>query len=267
MFAEPTTVILGIGVTDLLSTRVDLHTEAEADAALDVAISHALLLHAAQEGAGSVRIWRPVRGALSLGRLDVRGPRARALAELARDAGLEPVARLAGGRAAALDPGCLCLGVAEPAAGLQDPRERYRFVAGAIVDALQELGVASGLGETAGEWCPGAWSVQGPAGKLAGLAQRVISGGAWCEALIVIERPPALQALTERVHELLEIPWRADAQGELGALLAGHRDVHATLQAMLTQQFDRHFARLDATPLPAGVRERALRLRSGHQLR
>jgi hypothetical protein len=35
--------------------------------------------------------------------------------------------------------------------------------------------------------------VQGPNGKLAGLAQRVIADGAWCEALIVIACPPALR--------------------------------------------------------------------------
>jgi octanoyl-[GcvH]:protein N-octanoyltransferase len=245
---------------------VELHTDAAADPALDVAISHALLAHAAQDGVGSLRIWRPVRGALSLGRLDVRGPSLRALSVLARSAGLEPVARLAGGRAAALDPGCLCLGLAEPTAGLQDPAGRYRFVAGAVIDALRALGVASELGEAPGEWCPGAWSVQGPAGKLAGLAQRVISGGAWCEALVVIERSPALRALTERIHELSAIPWRADAQGELGALLDGHRDVHAALQAALTQQFDRHWPGLRVAPLPAGARERALLLRAEHQL-
>ena len=244
---------------------MELHTEAEADAALDVAISHALLDRAAREGVGALRIWRPVRGALSLGRMDLRGPRAQALAQLAREAGVEPVARLAGGRAAALDPGCLCVGLAERSAGLRDPGDRYRLVAGAIVDALRALGVACDLGEADGEWCPGAWSVQGPAGKLAGLAQRVISGGAWCEALIVIERPPALRALTERVHALLEIPWRADAQGELGPLLDDPQPVDG-LRTELAQRFARRRPALRAAPLPAGVREAALRLRPDHQL-
>ena len=246
---------------------MELHTDAETDPALDVAISHALLLRAARDRVGSVRIWRPLRGALSLGRLDLRGPSARALCELAREAGLEPVARLAGGRAAALDPGCLCVGVAQPTAGLQDSGDRYRLLAGAIVDALQALGVASQLGEVPGEWCPGAWSVQGPCGKLAGLAQRAISGGAWCEALIVIERSPALRALTERVHELLGIPWRADAQGELSPLLHDARDAHAALQAALRRHLDGRLpGPLRAAPLPAAVRAQARQLRPDHQL-
>ncbi len=244
---------------------MELHTEAEVHPALDVAISHALLQRA-QTGAGSLRIWRPVGGALSLGRLDVRSPRAPALLDLARSAGLVPVARLAGGRAAALDPGCLCLGLAEPTVGLQDAGDRYRLVAAAIIDALLALGVAGDLGETAGEWCPGAWSVQGPSGKLAGLAQRVIRGGAWCEALIVIRRPPALRALTERVHDLLEIPWRAAAQGELAELLPDEQDVHGALRTALVAQFDRRWPELRAGPLPAVVRKRALRLRAEHQL-
>jgi lipoate-protein ligase A len=245
---------------------VRLSTHAEADPALDVAISHALLDQAATDRVPSLRIWRPARAALSLGRLDVRGPQGHALAALARSAGVEPVARLAGGRAAALDRGCLCLGVAQPTAGLEDPGDRYRLVAGAIIDALGMLRVTAQLGEAAGEWCPGAWSVQGPAGKLAGLAQRVVRGGAWCEALIVIERTPALRALTERVHELLEIPWRAHSQGELGALLAGRQDVHGAVLTALVRRLGRHWPGLRIAPLPDPVRERALHLRAEHQL-
>lgn len=245
---------------------MELHTEAEVEPALDVAISHALLQRAAQQGIGSLRIWRPRRAALSLGRLDMRDPGARALAEIARSAGLEPVARLAGGRAAVLDSGCLCLGWAQPAAGLQDPGGRYRFVAGAIVATLIALGVAAEVAATEGEWCPGTWSVRGPAGKLGGLAQRVIRGAAWSEALLVIERTPACKEVAERVHKVLEIPWREEAQGELRPLLAGEADVHDALATALAAQLRRRWPALRVGPLPAGLRAQALALRADHQV-
>ena len=196
------------------------------DAAVDVAVSHVLLERAASEGRESVRLWRPRQPALSLGRLDARDPRAEQVAALARAVGVTPVRRLAGGRAAALDSGCLCVGWAQTEPVLEQSSARYRELADLILAALHELGVPAQLGELAGEWCPGAWSVQGPSGKLAGLAQRVIRGGAWTEALIVIHRSPRLRALGERVHEMLGIAWREQAQGELSALLE-HAQVRA----------------------------------------
>jgi octanoyl-[GcvH]:protein N-octanoyltransferase len=203
---------------------MELFTYSDPDPAVDVALSHALLERAARESRASVRLWRPRKLALSLGRLDARDPRAGEAASLARAAGVTPVRRLAGGRAAALDGGCLCLGWAQTDPALEQSSARYRVLADLIVSALTELGVPAQLGERPGEWCPGAWSVQGPSGKLAGLAQRVVRGGAWSEALIVIDRSSALTALSERVHETLGITWSDEAQGEVSALVADARN-------------------------------------------
>jgi octanoyl-[GcvH]:protein N-octanoyltransferase len=242
-------------------TVVPLHSEPQAEAALDVGVSHALLEQARE----AVRVWRPASTALSLGRLDVRSPRAAELAPLARAAGGTPVRRLAGGRAAIVDPGCLCVGWVQPEPVLAESQLRYRVLARAIVGALADVGVAARLGEVAGEWCPGAMSVQGPNGKLAGLAQRVVSGAAWCEALIVIERAPALHLLGERVHALLGIPWRSDAQGELAALLGAGRDAHAELRDALVLALRRQWPALDERLLPTAVRGRAAELAAEHR--
>jgi hypothetical protein len=122
-----------------------------------------------------------------------------------------------------------------------------------IIGALRELGIEGSLGEAPGEWCPGAWSVQGPGGKLAGLAQRQIGGGAWCEALIVIERPPALRLLSQRVHELLDIPWREHAQGELARVLPGEPDLHARLSDAIVRALRREWPALEERALPVVV--------------
>ncbi len=236
---------------------MEIFKYSDPDAAVDVAISHALLEQAANGGRESVRLWRPQQPALSLGRLDARDPRTEQVAALARAAGVTPVRRLAGGRAAALDSGCLCVGWAQAEPVLEQSSARYRELADLIVAALRELGVPAQLGELPGEWCPGAWSVQGPSGKLAGLAQRVIRGGAWTEALIVIDSSPQLRALGERVHETLGIAWREEAQGELSALLEDAQiRTHDALATVLHRRWP---AIREATPSePLLARARAL---------
>ena len=75
---------------------MELYTRSEPDPLLDVGVSHALLERAAQAGAGSLMLWRPLLPTLSLGRLDIRDARSIALATLAREAGATVVRRLAG---------------------------------------------------------------------------------------------------------------------------------------------------------------------------
>jgi lipoate-protein ligase A len=230
-----------------------------------VAVSHALLNRSAQDGLGSLRLWRPPTPAVSVGRLDARHPRLAEVLALARAAGVTPVRRLAGGHAATLDSGSVCLGWAQPHPRLEESSARYQLLAEAIVEALTALGVESSLGESAGEWCPGAWSVQGPSGKLAGLAQRVISGGAWCEALIVIEAAPELRALARQVHQVLGLEWSDSAQGELAALLPGAGDLHAALADALAAALAERLGPVKPLPLPTDAYDAALALAAEHR--
>jgi octanoyl-[GcvH]:protein N-octanoyltransferase len=230
-----------------------------------VAVSQALLNRSVATGLGSLRLWRPPTPALSVGRLDARHPRLAEVLALAHDAGVTPVRRLAGGHAATLDSGSLCLGWAQPHPRLEESGTRYELIAEAIVEALTALGVASSLGESPGEWCPGAWSVQGPSGKLAGLAQRVISGGAWCEALIVIDAAPKLRGLARQVHEVLDLEWNDSAQGELAELLPGVPDLHAALADALAAALGERFGPVKPGPLPAEAEGEALALAGEHR--
>lgn len=249
----------------MAEAQIELYDHAAADAALDVAVSHALLNRAAHEGLASLRLWRPLVPALSVGRLDVRHRRIDEVLALAHAADVTPVRRLAGGHATTFDSGCLCLGWAQPHPRLEESSARYELIAEAIVDALGALGIAGSLGEAPGEWCPGAWSVQGPSGKLAGLAQRVISGGAWCEALIVIAAAPELRGLARDVHGILGLQWNDAAQGEIAGLLPGAADPHAALTDALSQALAQRFGSVTQRPLPAAVRDEAPGLAVEHR--
>ena len=157
------------------------------------------------------------------------------------------------------------MGWSQPHPRLEESGARYELIAGAIAEALSALGVPSSLGESAGEWCPGAWSVQGPTGKLAGLAQRVVSGGAWCEALIVIHAGPELRLLARRVHAVLGLDWSDSAQGELAALVPGAADPHAALTDKLVEALVERFGPVKRRPLPAGVHDAAIALAVEHR--
>jgi lipoate-protein ligase A len=148
---------------------------------------------------------------VSFGRLDLLSPDIERAAAVARSDGLEPVRRLAGGRAAAIGPGTACLGFAEPvesvASGMQ---ERYEALAAMVLDALARLGIEARIGELAGEWCAGTWSVLVGDGKVGGLAQRVIRGGAWAEAVVIVTGADALRAALDRVQRALGLEWRPE---------------------------------------------------------
>lgn len=219
----------------------------------------------ARDRSPCVRLWHPQRAALSLGRLDLTRPGVERAAGLARAAGAAPVRRLSGGRAAVVDEGCLCLGWAQPQSRLEEATGRYRLLAGVLVEAMSALGVPAVCDELEGEWCPGAWSVRGAGGKLAGLAQRSVRGAAWCEALIVIRPNHARRALAEEVHRALEIPWREDAQGAVADELPDGGDVHAALAAAIERTLARRFPDLDRAPADPRVERRARELELEHR--
>jgi octanoyl-[GcvH]:protein N-octanoyltransferase len=191
-----------------------LYTESPADAALDVAISHALLNDAARAGIEALRVWVPP-AAVSFGRLDLLRPDIDAAIVAARAQGLEPVRRLAGGRAAAIGAGTVCVGWASPSPEMARMQERYETLAGVVVAALERLGVPSRIGELDGEWCPGSWSVLVGSGKVGGLAQRVIKGGAWAEAVIVVSGTHTLGPALDRVQRALGVSWRPETLAQV----------------------------------------------------
>jgi octanoyl-[GcvH]:protein N-octanoyltransferase len=127
----------------------------------------------------------------------------------ARAAGFGSVLRLAGGRAAVFHPGTLEIAHAVPD---PDPRRgihaRFEATAELIAPALRRLEVDARVGEVPGEYCPGRWSVNaGGRRKLAGIGQRVISGGAHVGTVIVVDDAAAVRRVLEPVYAALGLDW------------------------------------------------------------
>lgn len=111
-------------------------------------------------------------------------------------------------RAAAYHHGCVVvdhLSRQDDAALTQ--QARFAEFADLFVRAFGRMGVASSVGEIPGEYCPGEFSVQGPAPahpvKLAGSAQRVVKG-AWLFSthVVVADAAPLRAVLTDVYREL-----------------------------------------------------------------
>lgn len=176
-------------------------------------------------------MWTPPP-AVSFGRLDLLSPGAERAVATARAAGLTPVRRLAGGRVAAIGPWTVCIGAASP--GRQGPetnRPRYEWLSVVVVEALRSLGVNARVGELAGEWCPGSWSVLVGSSKVAGLAQRVIRTGAWVEAVIVVQAPASACRALDQVQRELGVGWDPATFAGLPGL--SHAEVVSALRRSL----------------------------------
>jgi octanoyl-[GcvH]:protein N-octanoyltransferase len=184
---------------------------------LDTAVSHAMLRRVARGDAPeSLRLYRP-DDALLFSSLDARRPGyARAL-EVAREAGFEPVVRLAGGHAAVFLQSSLAFAWAstDPDAALHI-RPRFERLSGWVVAALRRLGLDARVGELAGEYCPGEFSVNlGGRIKVMGVGQRVIRGGAHVGGVITIAETSRLRAVLAPVYAALELELRDEAAGGL----------------------------------------------------
>ena len=191
--------------------------------ALDIAVSHALLTRVARGELGpTVRLYRPAP-TLAFGRLDALRPGFAEAGDAARDAGFQPIVRLAGGHAAAYHEQSLIYEEIVPerdvTAGLHD---RFRDAADLLAGALAGLGVETQVGEIAGEYCPGAYTVSAAGRvKLVGSAQRAVRGGALLSAFILVGGGDRLRGVLFDVYRALEIAWRPATAGALDDVAPG----------------------------------------------
>jgi lipoate-protein ligase A len=219
-------------------------------------VSEAVLRRvAAGELEATVRIHRPARE-LAFSKQDRAAPGFERAVRGARAAGFEPVVRLAGGRAAAFHEGTLALAWASPAERpVAGTRERFELVAGIVTAALRRLDVDARVGEVPGEYCPGAWSVNARGRtKLAGIGQRLISGGAHAGAVIVVRGSELLRSALEPAYDALDLDWDPETVGSVedespGATLD---DVEEVIVAELGRHFELVEAEFDAATLALG---------------
>jgi octanoyl-[GcvH]:protein N-octanoyltransferase len=231
--------------------------------AFGTAVSRAILNRvAAGELPPTLRLHRPPP-ILSFSRQDRASPGFPAAVGAARQARFEPVLRLAGGRAAVFHERTLACSWAGP-----DRRpaarttERFRELAELLAAALGELGVDARVGEIPGEYCPGAWSVNARGrNKLAGIGQRLISGGAHAGGVIVVSGSKLLRDALEPVYEALGLDWDPATAGSVEDEVPGV-DLERVEQAILAElgtEFALTEAEIDAETLAV-----AERLEQGH---
>jgi lipoate-protein ligase A len=227
-------------------------------------VSEAILTRvAAGELGPSLRLHRPSRE-LAFSKQDRAAPGFEAAVATARAAGFEPVVRLAGGRAALFHEGTLAVAWATPEERpVAGTHQRFERLAGIVAASLRSLGVDARVGEVPGEYCPGAWSVNARGRvKLAGIGQRLITGGAHAGAVLVVTDGALVRATLEPVYAALELDWDPATAGSVADEVPGTTldDAERALLAEVEREFELVDAELDAETL-----ELAAGLEAGHR--
>jgi lipoate-protein ligase A len=179
---------------------------------------------------------------VAFGKQDAVSPRYAAAVRAGREAGFETVLRLAGGRAAVFHEDTVELAHAIPD---PDPRpgvhDRFRETAALVTGALQRLGVDARMGEVPGEYCPGGYSVNARGrSKLAGIGQRVVSGGAHVGGVVVAAGAERIRDVLGPVYRELGLEWDPATAGSVAAEASGSsfEDVLAALRAAYAERFE-----------------------------
>jgi lipoate-protein ligase A len=222
------------------------------DPVWDSAVSRALMLRvAAGEVPETLRVSRP-GPAVVFGKRDVVSERYDVAVAAAHAGGYEAVERLGGGRAAAFHDGTLHFGHALRS---DDPRavtRRFEETAGLVVEALERLGIDARVGEVAGEYCAGEYSVNARGvSKLAGLGQRVIKDGAYVGGVLVVSDANLIRDVLRPVYEALNIDWVPERTGSVvDERPSASWDVaRAALEAVYAERYGLEPAELDAATL------------------
>ena len=230
---------------------------------LDTAVSHALLRSvAAGETEAFLRLYVPDR-VVAFGRSDRAAARYTTAVRAARAHGFIPVERLAGGNAAVFHEKTLAFSLvtaeADPKIGIGS---RFRFIAELMRDSFVELGLDARVGEVAGEYCPGSWSVNiSNRTKVMGVGQRLVRGAAHIGGVIVVDDPEIIRDVLVPIYRALEIDWDPRTTGALSDRAA---DLTIELVADTVLSRFRRVFELSRSELPQGVVSRGHELVSTH---
>jgi octanoyl-[GcvH]:protein N-octanoyltransferase len=185
------------------------------DPAFDVAVSRAVMFRVAGgELPQTLRIARPA-AVVAFAKRDAVTPGYEAAVRAAEGEGFGAVLRLAGGRAAVFHEGTLEVAHAAADADARSGiHQRFRAEASVVCRALERLGVDARVGQVAGEYCPGRWSVNaGGRRKLAGIGQRVVAGGSHTGSVIVVEGADRVRRALAPVYSALSLGWDPETVG------------------------------------------------------
>jgi octanoyl-[GcvH]:protein N-octanoyltransferase len=210
----------------------DLVSSASAESDIDRVRD--LLAHLNDGGAGNLRIYRPHPTAAFAPRDTTLPGYAEAVAAMRR-LGFTPVERRAGGQLAVYDSQALVIDLVAPH---PEPRQhvklRFEGFSAAIAAALKRFGLDARVGQVAGEYCPGDYSVNaGGRVKLAGLAQRVGRTGYHLGAVISVEPSPAARDAVAAAYAALGFPFAPSSFGDVRSLAQGAN--YASLRIALAE--------------------------------
>lgn len=230
--------------------------------ALDMALTGALLeAVAGGTSPDTVRVFRP-GPTVAFGRLDRVRPGFERACARAAEQGWVPVLRWGGGHAAPYGPGCMLVEVIRAQEGIVGGLdERFEDVTTLIRETVAGVGVDLEVGEQPGEYCPGRFSLHLPGGpKVAGVAQRVVSGASLTTTALVVDGGDALRSVIAAVYDALELPVDPSTAGALAEARPDLRDLHVAgvadaLCRMVTDRYRATPAALDPAAL-ASAHER-----------
>ena len=243
---------------------LDVLTGPAAAPADEVGTGPALLRAVAARGHGGwLRVYRPAP-AVAFSRRDGLHPGFGQAVSTSAAHGFTPVLRAPGGRAVAYHEGALCLElvVADPDAHGGTTR-RFVELADVLVDALSALGVDARVGAVPDEYCPGRYSVNGAGRvKLAGTAQRVVRGGWFLGAVLLVDGAGPVRGVLAPVYRALGLPCDVATIGAVSQMCAGLDvdDVAAAVLAALSRR-----VRLQAGRRPDDLLDQARRAALDHQ--
>ncbi len=200
----------------------------------------------------TLRLYIPGRE-VAFGRRDAVAPQYPAAVIAARQAGFEPVERLAGGRAAVFSEHTIAFALAVPE---PDPRvtikKHFLQMSELVVSALGQLGVPAEVGEVPGEYCPGEYSVHHDHQiKLMGVGQRLAKRAVHVGGVITVNGTDLLLRALVPVYAALELEWQPETTGTVGDVLPSvdNNAVLETLLAEFSKAWSPTLATLDDTLL------------------
>ena len=210
------------------------------DPADEVATGPALLRRVSARGSGGwLRVYRPAPAVAFSRRDGLHAGYDRAV-QAAAAHGFAPVVRAPGGRAVAYHEGALCLELlgSDPDVH-RGTTGRYVELAAVLVEALTSVGVDARAGAVPDEYCPGRYSVNGAGRvKLAGTAQRVVRGGWFLGAVLLVDGAGPVRDVIDPVYRALELRCDVATIGSASELCPGLdiEDVAAAVRTALSRR-------------------------------
>lgn len=198
-----------------------IRQEERADAATDLERSVELLRGVATGTIAEprvVRVYTPVP-TLALSRRESRLPGFETARRAALERGFAPVVRPTGGRAVAYDETCIVFDViSREQDGAIDQARFFRDIGEALAAALRGLGVDARVGDVAGEYCPGEFSINARgAVKLIGTSQRAMRGARLLSGMLPLAGVARFVEVLVAVNAALELEWDPQTFGTLAS--------------------------------------------------